>query len=313
MVSIREMAVANDIAEMAALGWFPHEFIVYGCCYIENGKLYYKVSSQDTELYHFKEECLKKNIYVSPVVELLNRISVPSGMQDEYMLKTKLKLAKKLQREYDAAFMNQFSLIAEQDGNDCAAELLYNLKHKLIGCFERELLILVESIIEYAFAQKKLKRETYEELAQWLEYTYSQMEDDVVIQKNFKRTFYGFAYKTESGAVRYFANASEREVYKKKEELYCKGVASTPILKKVYYYDSQPNLASVRNAFFELLKKWMDDEYWWYLENIDAMPAGISGKEFASIMENLTNEQQGLRNHWRYYMTLWHSDYGVSI
>ena len=62
MVSIREMAVANDIAEMAALGWFPHEFIVYGCCYVENGKLYYKVSSQNTELYHFKEECLKKNM-----------------------------------------------------------------------------------------------------------------------------------------------------------------------------------------------------------------------------------------------------------
>ncbi|MBQ2995163.1 MAG: hypothetical protein IJD56_06660 [Peptococcaceae bacterium] len=305
MVAIRDMVVANDIAEMAALGWFPHEFIVYGCCYIEDGTLYYKVSSQDTELYHFKEECLKKNIYVSPVVELLNRVSVPSGMQDEYMLKTKLKLAKKLQREYDAEFMNRFSLMAEQDGNDSAAELLYNLKHKLIGCFERELLVLVESIIEYAFAQKKLRRATYEELAKWLDYTYSQMEDDVVIQKNFKRTFYGFAYKTETGAVRYFANASEREVYKKKEELYCKGVTSTPILKKVYYYNSQPNLASVRNEFLEVLKGWMDEEYWWYLEQIDEMPAGISGQKIEAMMQNISEQDQRLKDHLLYYKTLW--------
>lgn len=305
MVSIREMQVANDIAEMAALGWFPHEFIVYGCCYIENGKLYYKVSSQDTELYHFKEECLKKNIYVSPIVELLNRVSVPSGMQEEYMQKTKIKLAKTMQKNYGADAMQTFHHLAETDGIDSAAELLYNLKHKLIGCFERELLVLVESLVEYAFSQKKLKRATYAELTAWLDYTYSQMEDDVVIQRNFKRTFYGFAYKTESGAVRYIVNASEREVYKRKEELYCKDIASTPILKKVYYFNNQPNLATVRNEFLEVLKSWMDEEYWQYLDAIDALPGVISAQQMDDLQREIL-EQQSLQNHLQYYRALWH-------
>lgn len=305
MVAKRDLVVANDIAEMAALGWFPHEFIVYGCSYVQDGTQYYKVSSQDTELYHFKEECLKQNVYVSPIVELLNRISVPSGMQEEYMLRTKIKLAKQLQTDFDSVWMQQFSQFAEQEGNDSAAALLFDLKEKLIGCFERDVLDLSSSIVEYAFNQKKLKQETYMELKRWLKYVYSQMEDDVVIRKNFKRTFYGFAYKTDTGMIRYIANASEREVRRRKEELYCKGVASTPILQKTYYFDNQPNLASVRDQFLIVLKQWMDEEYWWYLEAIDALPVAVSADLVEQLEQAIPAGQAMLQKQMQYYRSLW--------
>lgn len=120
MVAVRDLKCSMDIAEMAALGWFAEEFIVYGCCYVENGKLYYKVSSQNTELYQFREEYMKKGIYVSPITELLNRVSVPSGMQDEYLLRTKIKLAKKMQQDYDSALMLKFVTLVAQNSNDSA-------------------------------------------------------------------------------------------------------------------------------------------------------------------------------------------------
>ena len=305
MVAKRDLVVANDIAEMAALGWFPHEFIVYGCSYVKNGIQYYKVSSQDTELYHFKEECLKQNIYVSPIIESLNRVSVPSGMQNEYMLRTKIKLAKQLQANYDTDWMKTFSLFAEQEGNDSAAILLRELKEKAIGCFERDVLDLISSIVDYAFYQKKLKKETYTDLKQWLNYVYSQMEDDVVIRKNFKRTFYGFAYKSDTGMVRYIANASEREVQRRKEELYCKGVTSTPILQKTYYFDNQPNLALIRDQFLMVLKQWMDEEYWWYLETIDALPAAVSVAQMEQIEQAIPAGQIILQKQMQYYRSLW--------
>lgn len=308
MVSIREMAIANDIAEMAALGWFPHEFIVYGCCYVEDGKLYYKVSSQNTELYRFKEECLKRNIYVSPIVELLNRVSVPSGMQDEYLLRTKIKLAKRMQRDFDTDTMKQFSQLAEQDCSDSAAELLYNLKHKLLGCFERELLQLAESIVDYAFQQKKLKLDTYEDFCRWFDYVYSQMDDDIVIRKNFQRTFYGFAYKTSTGMQRYFVNASESEVRKKKEELCCQGIISTPILQKTYSFDNQPNLATVRESFLQQLKQWMDTEYMEYLDAIDQLPGVAAISEYNRLMHSAEGKiVDGVQKHIRYYLTMWNS------
>ena len=305
MVARRDLVVANDIAEMAALGWFPHEFIVYGCSYVQDGIQYYKVSSQDTELHHFKEECLKQNIYVSPIVELLNRVSVPSGMQEEYMLRTKIKLAKQLQTDFVSDWMQQFSQFAEHEGNDSAAALLFDLKDKLIGCFEREVLDLCAPIIDYAFYQKKLKIETYQELKNWLKYVYSQMEDDVVIRKNFKRIFYGFAYKTDTGQIRYITNASESEVRKRKEDLYCKGISSTPILQKTYYFENQPNLASVRDQFLAVLKQWMDEEYWWYLETIDALPVAVSVTQMEQLEQAIPAGQTMLQKQMQYYRSLW--------
>lgn len=305
MVAIRDLKCSMDIAEMASLGWFPQEFIVYGCCYVENGKLYYKVSSQDAELYQFKEAAIKRNIYVSPIVSLLNRVSVPSGMQEEYAFQTKLKLAKQLQQEYDADFMQQFSTFAEQDGNDSAATLLYELKHKLIGCFDRDVLDLAKSIVAHAFCQKKLKYATYAELQEWFSYIYSQMEDDIVIQKNFKRTFYGFAYRTDCGSIRYFVNASESEMQKKKEELYCKGILTTPVLQKIYFFDNQPNLANVKNTFVQQLEQWMDAEYWQYLDTINALPSSISVQELTTFTQNLPIQQIALQKHVQYYQTMW--------
>lgn len=309
MVSIREMAVANDIAEMAALGWFAEEFIVYGCCYMENGTIYYKVSSQNTELYRFKDECMKHGIYVSPVVELLNRVMVPSGMQEEYLLKTKLKLARQMRQKYDADLLRTFTALAGQDDNNSAENLMREMQRKMIGCFEREVVQLVESIIEYAFQQKKLNRQTYAELCQWLDYVYGQMEDDVVIRKNFQRTFYGFAYRTTTGALRYYTNASAGETRKRKEELLCKGTQSTPILQKTYYFDNQPNLLQLKETFAAQLKQWMDEEYMGYLEMIDALPPAIPIAHYERLIRQAEEKQMPSMATWlRYYQCLWNLD-----
>lgn len=305
MVAIRDLKCSMDIAEMAALGWFPHEFIVYGCCYVEKGACYYKVSSQDIELYQFKEAAMRQNIYVTPIIERLDRVSVPSGMCDEYALRTKIKLAKQLQCAYEIDLMKQFLIFAEQDGNDSAIEIVYALKHKLLGCFERDILNLAESIVTYAFQQKKLKRATYEELQEWFSYIYSQMEDDIVLQKNFKRTFYGFAHQTERGTIRYVVNASEYEIRKKKEELYCKGILSTPVLQKVYYFDTQPNLANVKTEFLQQMKQWMDEEYWWYLTTIDALPPFISVETWNEWKQSIPEQQIAMQECVQYYQTIW--------
>lgn len=306
MVAIRDLKCSMDIAEMAALGWFAEEFIVYGCCYIENGKLYYKVSSQSAELYRFREKQLKRGIYVSPVDEMLNRVMVPSGMQDEYALRTKIKLAKRMKCEYDETLMQKFVLLAEQEQNNNAAELLCELKQKMTGCFEQEIVQLVESIVDYAHQQKKLCRETYNELCQWLEYVYSQMEDDVVIRRDFQRTFYGFGYQTSTGNWKYYTNASEGEARKRKEELLCKGTRNTPILKKTYYFDNQPNLLQVKEQFVQQLKTWMDEEYIEYLQRIDLLPATVPVKEYQELEQKAKEEnRQSIQRLLQYYRNLW--------
>ena len=68
MVAIRDLKCSQDIAEMAALGKFEEEFIVYGCCYVENGQVYYRVSTQEDELYLFIEQCMERGVYPNSLV-----------------------------------------------------------------------------------------------------------------------------------------------------------------------------------------------------------------------------------------------------
>lgn len=306
MVAIRDLKCSMDIAEMAALGKFEQEFIVHGCCYMEKGTVLYRVSTQPGDIYQFREQCLEKGIYPSPVVSILNRVLVPSGMQDSYLFQTRIRLAKKMQAMYPQKFLRDFMEVASIDGNDAAADLFYQLQKKMIGCFDRDVLQLIEGLLVYAYQQKKLKRKTYQMFQQWVAYLYSQMEDDVVIKQNFQRTFFGFAYYNGRQKLCYYTNAQESDVYKKREELLCQGILPTPIVQKTYYYAQQPDLRTVKELFLQQLELWMDEEYWQYLSEIDQKPAAISSEQYQRLMQYTEQENgQAIRQYLQLYRCMW--------
>ncbi len=312
MVAIRDLKCSQDIAEMAALGKFEEEFIVYGCCYVENGQVYYRVSTQEDELYLFIEQCMERGVYPSPVQRLLNRTLVPSGMQEEYLYQTKIMLAKQMQKNYPSALLKQFAVLAEQDDNDAAAAILYCIKKEFIGCFEREKLQLVQGIILFAYQQKKLTRQTYQAFQQWMAYLYSQMEDDVVIKKNFQRTFYGLAYRNEQGKIKYCVNARKSEVYRQRETLLYKGIWTTPLVQKTYYFNQQPNLSQVRADFLQQMEQWMGNTYWQLLEQINQLPSGTSSILWKQLMNCSLLEKEGaLHAYFGMYQTMWQLAYDL--
>ena len=306
MVAIRDLKCSWDIAEMAALGKFEEEFIVYGCCYVEDGQVFYRMSTQEDEMYLFVEQCMERGVYPSPVQSILNRTLVPSGMQDEYLYKTKIMLAKQMQEQYPSELLKQFAILAEIDENNSAAELLYRIKKSLVGCFVRERLELVQGIILFAYQQKKLTRQTYQGLQQWLAYVYRQMEDDVVIKKNVQRTFYGLAYRNEAGKVKYFTNARKSEVYKRREQLLCQGIWTTPIVQKTYYFEQQPNLSQIRTEFIQQMGQWMDDDYWQVLDTINQLSTGILPVQWKKLQEQSVLERnEVVEEYFKFYQHMW--------
>lgn len=306
MVAIRDLKCSWDIAEMAALGKFEEEFIVYGCCYVEDGQVFYRMSTQEDEMYLFVEQCMERGVYPSPVQSILNRTLVPSGMQDEYLYKTKIMLAKQMQEQYPSELLKQFAILAEIDENNSAAELLYRIKKSLVGCFVRERLELVQGIILFAYQQKKLTRQTYQDLQQWLAYVYRQMEDDVVIKKNVQRTFYGMAYRNEAGKVKYFTNARKSEVYKRREQLLCQGIWTTPIVQKTYYFEQQPNLSQIRTEFIQQMGQWMDDDYWQVLDTINQLSTGILPVQWKKLQEQSVLERnEVVEEYFKFYQHMW--------
>lgn len=305
MVAIRDLKCSMDIAEMAALGKFEQEFMVYGCCYQEKGKLFYQISGQSMDIYRFQETCMKQNCYTTPVMAWLNRVAVPSGMQEEYFFQTKVELAKKLQQAYRNEIFLQFTHLAETENSDVAAELFRDLQSKMMGCFDRDVMQLVSGLILYAHQQKKLTVETYNDLQRWLMYLYEQMEDDVVIIKAFRRTYFGFGYQ-ENGKKRYYANASESEARKWREMLIIKGRFCTPMVQKTYYYHNQPDLGKVRKEFLQQIAQWMDEEYWHYLITIAQLPTVIDVDRYQQLLAQAEERDWTvMQQHLQYYQCLW--------
>lgn len=306
MVAIRDLQCGSDIAKMAALGKFAEEFIVYGCCYIKDDQIFYKVSSQDNDLYHFTDACLETGIYPSPVREWVNRTLVPSGMQEEYLYRTKILLAKQLQQDYPEDLLQKFTMLARTEGNDTAADLLYSIKKKLIGCFDWDILQMFWGLVTYAYQQKKLRYTTYQQFQQWLQDIGQQMEDDVVIRKNFQRTFWGFAYRDQQERICYYANAKQGEVRKRREALMCKGILGTAMMQKTYCYDQQPNLAMVRKAFLQQLEQRMNPSYWQILSAIHQYPSTISASAYQQLLDTAKIEgKEMMEQYLRFYQAMW--------
>lgn len=306
MVAIRDLQVSMDIAKMKELGWFQQEFIVYGCCYWEKGKRYYRVSDKYAEIGRFREWALLKGIYSSPIIESLNRSLVPSGMQKEYMTESKLQLALRLQRIYSRSFFDIFHRVIQIENTDEANSVLRSLQRNLIGCFERKPLEVAQGLIDLAYRQKKLTFLSYREFSEWIADRLQQMADDTVIKKNIKRSFYGFGYRDDKSKIKFFCNAYEDEVFKRRDQLICKEVFCSPIISETYYYSQMPDMTKERNRFLHQMADWMDESYWEIVNCIQEIPSPINDMEFIGLKDleaDLKSEKYS-NEFYHYYRTI---------
>ena len=57
MAMFRDIECGQNVSRMMELRRFDSEFMAYGCGYVEDGKIKYRVTSKASELYDFVEKC----------------------------------------------------------------------------------------------------------------------------------------------------------------------------------------------------------------------------------------------------------------
>jgi len=307
MVATRDIRVGSDVAKMAALGKFEDEFAVYAISYLKDGKVWHRVSEDAMELWCFAEESRKENVYPTVVCDWVNRTLVPSGQRDDYMLNTKIMMAKKMKQAYSEEYLVKLNDFANLPNTNDAYALLKERQDQLLGCFDREALNLFEGLVECAFEAKKLQMSSYRELKNWLDHIYQQMEDDIVIKKNFSRTFYGIGYIEANGQKKYIVNAKQTIIYSERNRLRREGKLVTPIWQKTYWYFQQPNLAEVRKEFLDYVKSCYNEDYWMILLKIREYPSAIAKEEYDLWLIEL--KKLGIQEQIstaEYYRNCWH-------
>ena len=212
MMHMHDLRVAEDIGKMAELGWFDVEFTMYGCAYMFEGKMCYKISSEAKDIYDYIEHGAKQGVYPSNVLSLTEKCPVPAGMKELIAQDVKKDLGRKLREVYPQAFFEELYALAQAVTTNSAAALLWAEAEALEGVFEEEKLKYFEELVDYAYSCRKLEQTEYAALLQWIASERRDMEDDFVSKDIFEKTLYGIAYAGEAG-IEYMTNAQKEYVY----------------------------------------------------------------------------------------------------
>ena len=283
----RDMRCAADVGRMAALGRFDVEFEMYGCAYLQDGEITYRVTPDAMQLYQFAAQSVHESLYPTTVVHHIHRTPVPSGMQEQIANQTKLQLAKKLYQMYPPCFFTLLEPFTQAPANNNSYPLLLEMADAIDGHFNDAELQLLEGTMEIACQAKQLDQYGYSRLQQWLKKIRRQMEDDPIIQNNFSRTLYGFCYQTEKGTIKCTFDAQPVTVYERHTAKELEGMVTGQILQQTYWMKNFDAMAGIRNAFKELLLTLQNETYFQLLHTIQTLPGAIDSALFGQSLQQL--------------------------
>lgn len=286
MAAFRDVQCSQDVAKMAELRRFDGEHILYGCAYLEEGKVKYRVSSRDKEIYEYVEKSAANGIYPTPVMSLLQRCPTPSGREEDIKQKVKLQLAKDMKKRYDKSFFLALEPFTKVSASNDAFDLLLEIRDQLEGLFDEGKLQIFEGLVQMAFEAKVLSENSYEQMRAWLKKIRVQMEDDVVIKNAFERTLYGIGYE-KNGELAYSFDAQKTTISAQKATLEQNKVLCSPIFAKTYWFAGFDEFKELKAHYLTELKEIMDPAYFELLKTIKAFPSVIDQKAFEEKLEEV--------------------------
>lgn len=279
---------ARVAGRRAELGWIEVEFIMYGCAYLQDGKVHYKVSSQAEDIYRFAESAAVDKIYTSNVLRYSEKCAVPSGMRDLIASDVKKDLARELKKRYSAEFFGVLGALAERTQSNHAADLLWNEADQLEGVFSEEKIDRFESLVQYAYIHHGIDANVYQNLMRWIHEERKNMDDNLVSKDFYEKTVYGFIYE-KNGLKKFVDNGLSSYVYEKAEQLEQEGYLITPVLSHTYWHAQTRRISEVMNEFRTLMADVYDDDYMEKLKEIRRNNANISMDEFYELLERIKN------------------------
>lgn len=287
----RDVACAAEVGRMAELGRFDSEFRMFGCAYMEAGKVYYRAGSNGLAMYRFADACRTRRIWPTSVIQHVRRSSVPAGMAENIAHHVKLELIDALASDYPRFFFESLEQLGAALPTNDSLPFLEAMRQTIEGHFDAMELQLVEGTLARCYHGLLLDR--YEKLRfhEWLAGVRRQMEDDPVPGAQLKRTFYGFCYE-RSGRIRAVFDAVEETVLQQHAEKSLEEHAIVaPVLQQTCWLQNFGEMGAARAAFKRLLMETENADYFTFLKQINQLPSAIDAVGFDTALADLEAQQ----------------------
>lgn len=288
----RDEACASGASFLASLGAFGEDILMYGCAYLEHGKVTYRISPKAEQIYQFQEDSALQQLYPTAVDSYVYRSSVPGGMREQMIHQVKLTLARQIQQAYPRCFFELLEPFAQTPANNSSYPFLAEMADAFDGYFNDGQLMLLEGTMKLAYTAKVLDDTGYGQLHQWLQKARQQMENDTVVRDKISRTMYGFCYQENSGAIKSIINAQLGKVCERRITLEQSGKPVGPILQRTYWMKDFNNIAPAREKFKLLLEQLENQQYFKLLAAIKDLPGVIDGQAFGQALAQIESTGQ---------------------
>lgn len=300
----RDLQCANEVAEMARLGKFDTEFLIFGSAVQEiNGKIYYYATTNQEKLYDCICKARSEERYFMPMVRYMRRLQIPADLREEWTAKMKLALIQRMKQQYDT-YLPKMAPFFQEKPSDVAVGLLANYQDAIDGYFDDVKLQLFWGLVEMSYERKILSAASYRRFKEWHDKVRRQMRDDPTVADSITRIFYGFVYWNEQRKRIAVFDAQEVGVVEKQREKLMQGYIVAPIVKKQYAFRQFSEMPKVRQSYREWLLSVENDEYLALVENVQRLPSVIDEKALQKIAEDV-QEQEYAAYATAYFQSVW--------
>ena len=298
----RDEACASGASFLASLGAFGEDLLMYGCAYLEQNKITYRISPDASQIYQFQAASAHQNLYPTAVSSYVHRSSIPGGMREQLAYQVKLTLARQIQEQYPRYFFELLDPLAQSPANNSSFPLLTTMVDAIDGYFNAGQLQLLDGTIEFAYNAKLLDNQHYQQLQQWLIETRHQMESDPIVQNKISRTLYGFCYQNNDGTIKSTINARIEKIYERHTIIKQSKKLVGPLLQQTYWMKEFNDIITAREKFKLWLEQLQNTTYFKLLAAIKKLPTAINQDAFYQALHQLetTGETKAITDFKQY-------------
>ncbi len=302
----RDEACASGASFLASLGAFGEDLLMYGCAYLEQNKITYRISPDASQIYQFQETSTHQNLYPTAVSSYVHRSAVPGGMREQLAYQVKLTLARQIQAQYPRYFFELLDPLAQTPANNSSFPLLTTMVDAIDGYFNAGQLQLLDGTIEFAYNAKLLDNQHYQQLQQWLTETRRQMESDPIVQNKISRTLYGFCYQDNDGTIKSTINARIEKIYERHTIIKQSKKLVGPLLQQTYWMKDFNEISTAREKFKLWLEQLQNESYFSLLATIKKLSTAINQNAFQQALSQIesTGKPQAIAD-FKWYGRLW--------
>lgn len=292
---------AAQSKELLRAGFMEEEFACYGTAFIEDGHIKYYISTTERSMNRFVARSIMRNIYPTPPKYYVMRCNVSAGLRDDIRQKFKLDTAYALKQDYSAIYFKAMEALSAYPVDNAAMPILHKMQEEVENTFDKTALEVFRGLVLEALTMKHLTREGYSFWQNWLDDEYRKMEEDILEYNYYKRTYTGFAYKTNDH-IQFVRNAFETKAIERRNAMIAEGNMVTPLLKKDYYAATYGELDYAKDDFKNIMQQYFNGAFFKYLDALQnlssVVPKDVFWEWFDRVSENGNKKEiEGLKYH----------------